>query len=386
MNDDRQARNGRRRIGRRVRPGLGNATARPSASLPGKRALLISGALVVVLVLWGLALRGRLFGSSGAEVAMPPAPSSAASAAPAAGGFVHLFVQPEAGRGPILDEIAGARRSITLQVYLLSDEATIAALEAAAHRGVSVRVLLEEHPFGGAGGEEAVFERLEAAAIAVRWGNPVFRFSHVKTMVIDGEAALVMNQNLTRSAFEQNRELNVLTTRPADVAQAAAIFTADWSSGAEPPAGPLVVSPTTSRRTLLALIGEAERSLDLYAEVVRDREMIEALVAAAQRGVRVRLVATGGGDDDQAEERAELAAAGVAVRLTSSPYIHAKLILVDGRWAFVGSQNLTATSLDQNRELGILLDDPVAVRRAAETFAADFAAAADVPPDEGGTG
>lgn len=344
----------------------------------GRRSWLIGlllGGCLALLLLSGLAVLRRSSGDGvGADDATRRSSATSATLAPPTGdGFVHLSVQPEDGRGPILEEIAGARRTITLQVYLLSDEETIAGLTAAARRGVAVRVLLEEDPFGGAGGEEAVFQRLREGGIAVRWGNPAFRFSHVKAMVVDGEAALIMNQNLTRSAFEQNRELNLLTTRRAEVAQAAAIFEADWGRGAEPPVGPLVVSPGTSRATLLGLIGGAERSLDLYAEVVRDREVIEALVAAAERGVLVRLVVTAGGEGDQAAERAELAAAGVAVRLAVGPYIHAKLILVDGRRAFVGSQNLTATSLDQNRELGIVLDDAVSVGRAAGVFAEDFA-------------
>ena len=71
------------------------------------------------------------------------------------------------------------------------------SLEDAQRRGVEVRVILEEQPFGGGGGQEEIFARLESAGIAVRWGNPVFRFSHVKMLVVDEAVAIVMNQNLT---------------------------------------------------------------------------------------------------------------------------------------------------------------------------------------------
>ena len=71
------------------------------------------------------------------------------------------------------------------------------SLEEAQRRGVDVRVILEEHPFGGGGGQEEIFARLESAGIAVRWGNPVFRFSHIKTIVVDDAVAIIMNQNLT---------------------------------------------------------------------------------------------------------------------------------------------------------------------------------------------
>ena len=274
-----------------------------------------------------------------------------------------------------MEEIEAARQTIALEVYLLSDEETIVALEQAATRGVHVRVILEEQPFGGAGNQPEIYERLREAGVDVRWSNPVFRFTHIKTFVVDRRTAVVMNQNLTESSFTRNREFGVVTTRPGEVAQAAAIFETDWARTAEPAGGPLVVSPTTSRRELLALIDGADRSLDLYAEVVRDPEIMDALSNAARRGVRVRLVMSGNpnGDDDNAPERRELAVAGVQVRLARGVYVHAKVILADGTRAFVGSQNLTATSLDQNRELGIMLDDPASLSRIMRTFERDFA-------------
>src|SRR5215210_5514218 len=128
-------------------------------------------------------------------------------------GVVGLYVLPDDGHDPILAEIAAARTSITLQIYLLTDEEIFKALGAAADRGVHVRVLLEEDPFGGSGTEEETFERLARSGVDIRWSDPEFRFSHVKTFVIDEHVAIIMNQNLTTSAFIQNREFFAITTR-----------------------------------------------------------------------------------------------------------------------------------------------------------------------------
>jgi cardiolipin synthase A/B len=196
---------------------------------------------------------------------------------------------------------------------------------------------------------------------------------HIKMMVVDDAVAVIMNQNLTQSAFTSNREFGVVTTRPDAVQAAAAIFAADWSGGAEPDPGPLVVSPANARGHLLALVDGAHVSLDLYAEVLRDPQLLDALATAAERGVRVRIIVSPSADF--AAEVDALAASGVDVRLSRSLYIHAKLIVADGTRAFVGSQNLSATSLDQNRELGIVVDDPVNLSRLTRTFAIDFGAA-----------
>ena len=108
-----------------------------------------------------------------------------------------VFIEPGDGRAPLLDEIEAARHAIDLEVYIVSDEAILQSLEDAQRRGVEVRVILEEHPFGGGGGQEALFARLENAGIAVRWGNSTFRFSHIKLLVVDDAVAIIMNLNLT---------------------------------------------------------------------------------------------------------------------------------------------------------------------------------------------
>ncbi|EQD32537.1 phospholipase D, partial [mine drainage metagenome] len=63
---------------------------------------------------------------------------------------------------------------------------------------------------------------------------------------------------------------------------------------------------------------------------------------------------------------------GVDIRLLKRPYLHAKLILTATR-AFIGSQNLNRTSLEQNREVGILIRNPVVLKRLRKQFAKDWA-------------
>jgi phosphatidylserine/phosphatidylglycerophosphate/cardiolipin synthase-like enzyme len=287
-------------------------------------------------------------------------------------GVTGLFAEPDDGRAPILDELAAARESITLQIYLLTDPEIIQALKDADSRGVAVRVLIEEHPFGGGGGQAQTFADLEDAGVDIRWSNPTFTFSHIKTFVVDESVAIIMNLNLTRSAFTSNREFGVVTTDSAVVRTAGEIFEADWERSEEPDPGPLVVSPSNSREQLLSLISSATQTIDIYAEVMRDREIVDAILDAAHRGVDVRLVMSDDSEDNGDDQRAELAAAGVQVRIENNPYIHAKMVLVDGQRGFVGSENFTATSLDQNRELGIIISEPTAIARIQAVFDKDF--------------
>ena len=351
------------------------AMTRRSRSLRPALAFLIIAVLIAIAVVdWRRDSAPPLPQPPGpAVIQTRGVPAPAGSLTPAPASTTGVFLEPGDGRPPILDEIAAARRSVDLEVYLLSDETILKALEEAQRRGVAVRVILEEHPFGGQGNQPTIFARLQDAGIAVRWSNPLFRFTHIKTMVVDDEVALIMNLNLTASSFSKNREFAVITTEPEAVRTAAAIFEADWTRGPEPDPGPLVVSPTNSRHELLALIDGATTSLEVYAEVLRDPETLAALGDAAGRGVEVRVIVSPNADFSEA--RAQLVAAGVDLRLLSRLYVHAKVVVADGERAFIGSQNFSATSLDLNRELGIIVDDPVSLARIQRIFETDFRAA-----------
>ncbi len=184
---------------------------------------------------------------------------------------------------------------------------------------------------------------------------------------------MIMNLNLTYSALNRNRELAVITTDPAQVDHASRIFENDWQGkdGAIP--GPLTLSPDTSRETILGLIDASRETLDIYAEVITDKQFVAAVKAALDRGVRVRIVMTQSyGQDLLTEPVGELVRDGAALHILASPYIHAKLLLVDNTRAFIGSQNYTSTSMDQNREVGVLISGPSNIERLRRVFDKDF--------------
>lgn len=284
-----------------------------------------------------------------------------------------VFVQPDDGREPVLEELDAATCTIDVSIYLLSDDDVMTALGAAVDRGVRVQVMLEEHPFGGGGNHNENAEELTASGAEVRWSSTAIRFSHAKFAVVDQRVALIMNQNLTTSSFTGNREFGVVTSEPEIVDATQMIFDRDWdheSPGKVSP--PLIMSPDNSRSQYLELIQGARTSIDFYAEVIRDAEIMSALGQAERRGVAVRLILDETLDEDDQDIAARLDAHGVDIRLAEHVYIHAKLMVIDGETAIVGSQNFTETSLDDNRELAIELTDPYAVARCQAVFERDW--------------
>jgi phosphatidylserine/phosphatidylglycerophosphate/cardiolipin synthase-like enzyme len=277
-----------------------------------------------------------------------------------------------------LEAIGGARRSLDVVVYLLNDRSVIDALTAAHRRGVAVRVMLERDPYGSGPGNAPAYDQLRRAGVEVRWGNPAFALTHEKALIADGETVLIMTLNLVYSAFHGNREYGIITHDPAEVAEARAGFSADWERRAfTPQVSSLLWSDVNTRRKLLDLVDGARSSLLLEQEALQDRELLQRLAGAAERGVDVRVITPPdeGESDPNRRGREQLVAAGAAVRTLQNPKMHAKTIVSDRSRAIVGSANLTYSGLDNNRELGIQLAEPEIVGRLVETFEADWARA-----------
>ncbi len=289
-------------------------------------------------------------------------------------GPTSLIVTPDHGARELLQLLRRAETSIDLMVYLLSSAEIIEELAAARQRGVQVRVLLEENPVGGGEYNRLASQRLAAAGVRVRWTSPAFRFTHAKVIIVDAARAAIMTLNLTASSFRSNREFALIVEDPAVVNSLHVLFQSDWEHVPSPEFGlPLVISPGNARSIVHDLIASAHQSLEVYVLSLEDDAIAEALADAARRGVRVRLITNPPSErDPYADERASLRENGGIIGFLAYPDVHAKVIVVDGQRAFVGSQNLTATSLDQNREVGIVTDDPSVLRQLRQTFAADW--------------
>lgn len=313
----------------------------------------------------------------------PPAATGPCAVVACAAAGVSVFVEPDAGDAPILHAIEGANTAVAVEVYILTDRSVINALEDAARRGVDVRVLLDTNPFGGgAVSAQQTLQELQAAGVKAESADPAYHYTHEKALVVDSATAYILTANLSRSglggsASGANRDYGVVDTNPADVAEVAAIFQADWSRAAYTPSDPrLVISPLNARSTLTALIASAHSSLLVEDEEMYDQQSEDALIAAAHRGVNVEvMLPPPSGSGSYAADVARLTSGGVHVRYLTEPYMHAKLIVADGTVAFTGSENFSSTSLDENRELGILLADPSALATLSATFTRDWAVA-----------
>jgi cardiolipin synthase A/B len=319
--------------------------------------------------------------SAGCSVQAPSAGLGVRLAADS--GAYQLIQEPDAGYAPIIGLISGAARSVRMTMYELNDPAAINALIDAHRRGVDVKVILDA-AFRGRKTNADAFGQLTAAGVETKWA-PNGVIYHQKTITVDDATSAVGTGNLTAQYYATSRDAWVLDTNPTDVAAIVATFDTDFAappSGHPPEASPaanLVWSPD-ARATFLRHIDQATHSVDVTSEELKDRAVLSALGKAARRGVSCRIVLTSNPAWDNAV--AELSNAGCSVHLLPATdtglYMHEKMLLTDDTSLIVGSQNISTTSLLENRELSLSLDTagaPAVIAAVGSTFDNDYAAA-----------
>ncbi|MDB4946541.1 MAG: phospholipase [Labilithrix sp.] len=275
--------------------------------------------------------------------------------------------------------IAAAKSSVHMTIYLLTDTSVMNTLGQLKAAGKDVKVVLNK-TFPPDGGDNTnAFNKLTQLGVPVVYASSAYTFTHAKSVVIDSAKVLVMTMNLTQN--NSNREFIATDGDPADVAAAEQLFAADFAGAAVSIDSKLIVSPQRAQpkdpRTRLGdLMASAKTSLDVEVQALSDTSITGAIVAAHKRGVAVRVVVSGdpGQSDGEVNAVSDLKAAGVPLRGVLTPYIHSKVVVVDGTKVFVGSQNFTVTALTQNREIGVVTDNAVEAKKVDDVIAGDFQA------------
>ena len=274
-----------------------------------------------------------------------------------------LFVEPQAGPAPILRLIDSTRKELAIGVYYLSDRKILDAVREAVHRGVDVRIMVEPKPYGMKPWQVRKEVRaIQATGAQFRYvpnrfvsHGDQYAFYHAK-YVVNGHEAEIGTANMDWSAFHRNREYLYVTRNPQVVGAVQAVFDADWDRQRAPSMAhrTLVLSPGTSAAQLLRVIDQPG-PIDVESEELGPyRPILDALAA---KGKDLRMILPASINEEDQRDVAFLKSHGCQVRLmpTKPLYLHAKMIVGD-RLAFIGSENFTQTSLQDNREMGLLLN------------------------------
>jgi phosphatidylserine/phosphatidylglycerophosphate/cardiolipin synthase-like enzyme len=282
-----------------------------------------------------------------------------------------LIVLPDDTAAPLLSAIGAARKSLRVKMFLFSDPSLMKAVVAARKRGVDVRVMLNPTRRSGEADNKVTKKKLEAADIEVRDSNPAFDVTHEKSMVIDDEVGFVKSLNWVTKNLTETRDYAVVTTRAKEVKEIIECFEADWRrkpfrGSAD---GEMIWCKGNGRDRICKFIDEAKHSLFVQNERYQDAVIIERLVRAHERGVKIHVMARPP-HKLKKEKLTEgvgglriLDDVGIKVHKLKHLKLHAKMLLADKSRAIVGSINLTPGSFDSRRELAIEVFSPNVVER-----------------------
>jgi len=293
----------------------------------------------------------------------------------------HLIVLPDDTAQPLIDAIAGAKRSLNIRMFLFTDPTLIDTVIAAQRRGVKVRVMLNPARRSGESENEEARQKFIEAGIEVRDSNPAFALTHQKSMVVDDTAGFVESLNWEPRDLTLTRDYAIVTTYPEEAAEMVACFDADWEHREfKPhPDSALIWCPNNGRERVAAFIDAAKHTLWLQNERYQDQVIIERLVRAARRGVKIHILSKKP-HSLKADKLIEgvgglriLQDVGAKVHALKGLKLHGKMLLADGKRAVIGSINLAPGSFDSRRELAIQTDDHHVLHRLDDIVNKDWA-------------
>ena len=315
----------------------------------------------------------------------------------------------------MLEAIRGAQRTITFETYIYwSGEVGQQFAEAIAQRaraGVKCHVLLDW--VGSAKMEQALIDLLEDAGVEVQRYHPLHWYhlarmnnrTHRKVLVVDGRIGFTGGVGIAdvwsgnAEDPEHWRDTHFRVEGPV-VAQMQAVFTDNWmkTTGAvlsgegyfpslqpagDSPAQMFSSSPSGGSESMqlmyLLSIAAAEHTIDLAASYfVVDKHTSRALVEAAERGVKVRIITPGRHIDAESVRHASrnlwgpLLIAGIEMHEYQPTMFHNKIFVVDGKLVSVGSTNFDNRSFELNDEANLNVYDREFGARMIEVFEQDL--------------
>jgi cardiolipin synthase A/B len=291
-----------------------------------------------------------------------------------------IIILPDDTKKPIMDAIACAKKSIKIKMFIFSDPDLLAAVIEAKKRRVAVQVMLNPARRNGEEENEDTRKKLLAAGIEVKDSNPAFGLTHEKSMIVDEEIAFVKSLNWATKNLTATRDYAVTTNHAHEVAEIVNCFNADWGRIPFDPGADahLIWCTGNGRERIAHFIDSAKHTLFVQNERYQDSVIIERLVRAATRGVKVHIMAR----PPHSLKKEKLVEAvgglrimddiGIKIHILRHLKLHGKMLIADGSRAIVGSINLAPGSFDDRRELAIEVYDDDVIDRLHKIAKADW--------------
>ena len=276
----------------------------------------------------------------------------------------------------LVNRINTANERVYIEVYIFTEKRIKAAIKTAHARWVDVKVILEKNPYLAPRLNDNVFHELKQAGIDIVWSDSSdYALNHTKLIIIDDEV-VISTGNISYSTFAYNKDFFIITDDQSIRENMLFLFENDAEGQKiSPYEDNLVLSPAYSRAKFKTLFTSAESSIQMYFQYFQDDGLAAEFIQKAQDGIRVEAIVSESYAEDHPDEIQDFIDQWIDIRYMKKPKMHAKAILIDGKYLFIWSINFSSYSLDANREVGILLNNPEIISKFQSVWTQDFSSA-----------
>jgi phosphatidylserine/phosphatidylglycerophosphate/cardiolipin synthase-like enzyme len=190
-------------------------------------------------------------------------------------------------------------------------------------------------------------------------------------LTVDDQLSLILTFNPTQKNLHYARDFGLLIRDQEITTEMNRLFDADWHGEPfKPKELPLAISPYNSRRKIIELLNSADRSIRIIDAKVEDQQVMGLLLRKASSGCDIKIISR----DTYYNE----VVPNFHVKKLARYKLHAKCVVVDSKYFFVGSQNLRSVSLDRRREVGLIVEDDAMARKIERVFDEDWETATEM--------
>lgn len=274
----------------------------------------------------------------------------------------------------MVEKIEDAKEKVYVEVYIFTEKRLRNAIIKAHKKWVDVKVLLEKNVYGATTLNNETYKLFEKNWIDVKRSNVEnYSLNHTKLMIVDNEAIL-STWNYSYSSFKYNREFFLFIKNIEILNKLHEIFKADFSwIKKNIYHNNLILSPFYSREKLEFILKNASESIKIYSLNFSDESIKNILINKQKEWIEVKIIFPDIKKVDSNKEIIqEFEKAWIQVKLLKKEDLHAKSILIDWKYLYIWSINFSYYSINENREIWLLISNEEIIKDFLKIFLSDF--------------
>jgi cardiolipin synthase len=273
----------------------------------------------------------------------------------------ELLISPKTSWAGRAEQLQKATNFLYIWIYDVTFADAKNIIKSIAQQGAEVKMIIENNKYGTDKTQDLRWWGVQTMNDSKLRTN----FMHAKTFV-SSWLYIIQTANLTYSSFNTQREYYVLGDQPEIVNNLKMLFEKDWKGEQVQPSDihpNILFCPIDCRFKIEQLIKTAQMSIRTQNQYLDDPSLQQILSTKTWLNIRIILP----NDKKNFQSRPIQS----QIKLLGSPRIHAKAILIDDTYLVISSINFSSNSMDNNREIGIIITDQESIIKYKKQFLQD---------------